>query len=51
MPAKNPFNIQTVETLNAKITFDHEEEIEEALKYTYRINFSLIQVDSITDEN
>lgn len=51
LKAKNPFNIQTVETLNAKITFDHEEEIEEALKYTYRINFSLIQVDSITDEN
>lgn len=51
LKAKNPFNIQTAETLNAKIVFDHEKEVEGTLRYSYRINFSLIQVDSITDEN
>ena len=48
---KNPFNIQTYETLNAKIVFSHEIKVDGIPKYYYEIKYSAIQIDSITDEN
>ncbi len=51
LKVKNPFNIQTYETLNAKIIFNNEIKVNGIPRYSYIIKYSAIQIDSITDEN